>query len=526
MQRVTTNMLNMDSKENEQSGRPLKQLNTLHRILQIISKSAGQQQMLNEVLDVLHLEMGMCCGVFMLSSPDGQELIVEAASEREKQLQAEAVRYQRGEGITGRVLATGRPAIIPLIAEEPEFRGRIHRRQKESWHNYSFICVPIHLNNEIIGTFAVDVPFQAREQLEETQKFLSIIAALVSNDLMHRRDILIEKQMLTEENIRLKNELQGKYRPDNIIGNSHSMRIVYQKIQQVSFGNTTVLIRGETGTGKELIASAIHYASRRSSKPFIKVNCSSLNENLLESELFGHEKGSFTGALQSRIGRLEEANGGTLFLDEIGDFSPAIQVKLLRILQEKEFQKVGSNNTIKTDVRVIAATNRNLEQLVKENQFRADFYYRINVFPIYLPPLRDRIDDLLLLADHFIMELSDKLEKKIRRISTTAINIMMAYHWPGNVRELENCIEHAILLSDDGVIHGYHLPPTLQIPNYQEEPKQGTMKSRVCLLERDMIIDALKRYSGRVSCSAKELGITERMLRYKIKKLGITINSR
>jgi len=514
-------LIGKKASEPESFGQPLKQLNALHSILQIISKSAGQKQMLYELLDTLREQMEMCRGVFMLSTPDGQELVVEAASEEEKHLEAHSVRYQRGEGITGRVLATGQPAIVPRIADEPEFRGRIHLRLENINREYGFICVPITLNNEIIGTFAVDVPAESIEYLNETQRFLSIVAAMVSNDLLHRRDILIEKQNLTEENVRLKNELREKYRPDNIIGNANSMRMVYQKIQQVAAGTTTVLIRGETGTGKELVASAIHYAGPRASKPFIKVNCSALNENILESELFGHEKGAFTGAIQSRIGRIEEANGGTLFLDEIGDFSPTIQIKLLRTLQEKEFQRVGSNSTIKTDVRIIAATNRNLEQLVKENLFRSDFYYRINVFPIYIPPLRERKDDLLLLADHFVEVLSQKLGKKVRRISTTAINMITAYHWPGNVRELENCIEHAILLSEDNVIHGYNLPPTLQIPTNQELTPQGTMKNRVELLERDMIIDSFKRYSGRISCVARELGITDRMLRYKIKKLNI-----
>jgi Nif-specific regulatory protein len=507
--------------ESEPFGQPIKQLNTLHMLLQIISKSAGQNQMLDEVLDTLRDQMGMCRGVFMLSTPDGRGLVVEAASEEEQRSEAHSIRYRRGEGITGRVLATGRPAIVPRIADEPEFQGRIHLRREKVDREHSFICVPIMLKNEIIGTFAVDIAAQSIEHLHETQRFLSIVAAMVSNDLHHRRNLLIEKQSLTEENVRLKDELREKYRPDNIIGNANSMRMVYQKIQQVAVGTTTVLIRGETGTGKELVASAVHYAGPRSNKSFIKVNCSALNENILESELFGHEKGAFTGAIQMRIGRLEEADGGTLFLDEIGDFSPAIQVKLLRVLQEKEFQRVGSNATIKTDVRIIAATNRNLEQLVKENLFRSDFYYRVNVFPVYLPPLRERKDDLLLLADHFVEAISHKLDKKIRRISTTAINMMMAYHWPGNVRELENCIEHAILLSDDGVIHGYHLPPTLQIPTQQEMAPQGTLKNRVSLLERDMIIDSFKRYSGRKSCVARELGITERMLRYKIKKLNI-----
>jgi Nif-specific regulatory protein len=507
--------------EADYTGRPLQHLNALHAILQVIQSSSGQKQMLYELLDTLQQQMSMCRGVFMLSTPDGSELVVEAASDHETHSGGHSVRYQRGEGVTGRVLATGMPAIVPRIAEEPAFRGRIHQRQKQTNDAYSFICVPIMLANEIIGTFAADIPAERQEVLHQVQKFMSIVAAMVANDLQHRRDLLAEKQVLADENVRLKNELREKYRPDNIIGNSNSMRMVYQKIQQVAGGTTTVLIRGETGTGKELAASAIHYASARSGKPFVKVNCSALNENLLESELFGHEKGAFTGAVQSRIGRLEEAGGGSLFLDEIGDFSAAIQVKLLRVLQEKEFQRVGSNQTIKADVRVIAATNRNLEQLVRENLFRSDFYYRINVFPIYLPPLRERKDDLLLMADHFIESLSRKMGKKVRRISTTAINMMMAYHWPGNVRELENCIEHAILLSDDGVIHGYHLPPTLQIPTQQDRSLHGTMKSRVDLLERDMIADSLKRYSGRVSCVARELGITERMLRYKMKKLTI-----
>ncbi|MEJ5259476.1 MAG: sigma 54-interacting transcriptional regulator [Anaerohalosphaeraceae bacterium] len=507
--------------DNEISSRSLKQLSVLHSIVQIITNSSGQKQMLDEVLNTLRREMGMCRGAFMLSTPDGQELVVEAASDEQIHSESHLVRYRRGEGITGRVLATGQPAVVPRIADEPEFRSRIHPRRQKSDREYSFICVPIMLKTEIIGTFGVDILAENLEHLQELQRFLSIVAALVSNDLHHRRDLLIEKQNLAEENVRLKNELREKYRPDNIIGNSNSMRMVYQKIQQVAASNTTVLIRGETGTGKELVASAIHYAGPRSEKAFVKVNCSALNENVLESELFGHEKGAFTGAMQTRIGRLEEADGGTLFLDEIGDFSPTIQVKLLRVLQEKEFQRVGSNTTIKTDVRIIAATNRNLEQLVQQNLFRPDFYYRVNVFPIYLPPLRERKDDLLLLADHFVKVLSHKLGKKIRRISTTAINMMMTYHWPGNVRELENCIEHAILLSDDGVIHGYHLPPTLQVPTQQDNAPQGTLKSRVSLLERDMIVDSLKRHSGRISRAAQELGITERMLRYKIKKMNI-----
>ncbi|MBD3166084.1 AAA domain-containing protein, partial [bacterium] len=242
---------------------------------------------------------------------------------------------------------------------------------------------------------------------------------------------------------------------ENIIGNSNEMQAVYQRIHQVARSETTVVIRGESGTGKELVASAIHYSSDRADKPFIKVNCAALSENLLESELFGHEKGAFTGALYQRAGRIEEAEGGTLFLDEIGDFSPAIQVKLLRVLQEREYERVGSNATVKADVRIIAATNRDLEADVEDGRFRQDLYYRINVFPIYIPALRDRREDILQLVDYFAAKYARQMGKDIHRISTEAINMMVAYHWPGNVRELENCIEHAVLLSNDGVVHGY-----------------------------------------------------------------------
>ncbi len=240
----------------------------------------------------------------------------------------------------------------------------------------------------------------------------------------------------------------------------------------------------------------------------------------MESELFGHEKGAFTGAAFGRAGRIEEAEGGTLFLDEIADFSPAVQVRLLRVLQEQELEHVGGNRTIKTDVRIIAATNRDLEALVEAGLFRQDLYYRINVFPIVLPPLRDRRDDILLLADHFAARYAQRLGKDVRRISTQAINMMSAYHWPGNVRELENCIEYAVLLSRDNVIHGHNLPPTLQMPD-ADSAQTDSLRHRVAVLEKDMIVDSLKSCHGSINAAARRLGITARMVRYKIKKLRI-----
>jgi Nif-specific regulatory protein len=357
--------------------------------------------------------------------------------------------------------------------------------------------------------------------LQDHARVLGIVASLIAFDVKSRRLAELERHQLEVENQRLLSALQERFRPDNMIGNSNVMQALYQRIHQVSGTDTSVLIRGESGTGKELVAAAIHYSSKRTAMPFVRVNCAALNESLLESELFGHEKGAFTGALASRPGRIEEAEGGTLFLDEIGDFSLLTQVKLLRVLQEREYERVGSNRTMHANVRIIAATNKDLEVAVADGQFRQDLYYRINVFPIHLPPLRDRKDDIMLLADHFVQKYGERMAKKVRRISTAAINMMFAYHWPGNVRELENCIEHAVLLTADGVIHGHDLPPTLQMPEPGEHASYHSLPARVELLEREMIIDALKSTRGNVAAAARALSLTPRIIRYKMRNLGI-----
>ncbi len=497
-----------------------RELDVLALVSALLATQSGQQEMLTQVLQALEQKLRMRHTTVMLLSADGSELLVEAARSDHPQ-DWHTLRYRRGEGITGDVVQTGRPAIVPQISQEARFTNRIHRRQQGGAQEASFICVPIVLGSEVVGTLSADLPAQPAEVLEERARVLQIVASLVAFDVKSRRMARLECANLEAENSRLRSELGETFRPENIIGNSNVMRAVYQRIHQVATTDTTVLIRGESGTGKELVASAIHYSSHRSDKPFVKVNCAALSEGLLESELFGHEKGAFTGAVQSRTGRIEEAAGGTLFLDEIGDFSPAIQVKLLRVLQEREFERVGSNETMKVDVRIITATNRDLEVAVAEDNFRQDLYYRINVLAIPLPPLRDRKDDILLLADHFVEKYSKKMGKTVHRISTPAINMMFAYHWPGNVRELENCIEHAVLLSSDGVIHGHNLPPTLQMPGAAGSSPVGSLTARVALLEKDMLVDALKSTKGNFTAAARQLGITPRMVRYKIKKLGI-----
>jgi Nif-specific regulatory protein len=496
------------------------ELQVLFRISQILAAGSGQRQMLAEVLDVLANDLGMTLGTIALLMPEGRELSVEVAHNLPDR-QRRAVKYRLGEGIFGRVVQTGKPMIVPRVSQEPLFLDRLHNRKKVGKSESSFLCVPVAIGNEVVGALSVDKVYDPAALLAEDARLLSIVAGMIANDVRSRRLMASEKDALEKENIRLRTELEDRFRPENIIGNSNAMREVYRAIHQVAPSDTTALIRGESGTGKELVAHAIHYSSPRAKAPFIKVNCAALSQGLLESELFGHEKGAFTGALQSRTGRIEEADGGTLFLDEIGDFSPATQVKLLRVLQEREYQRVGSNRDLKANVRIITATNRNLEEAVASGTFRQDLYYRINVFPIVLPPLRERRDDILLLADHFVERCARKMGKDVRRISTPAINMMVVYHWPGNVRELENCIERAVLLSSDGVIHGHHLPPTLQTSDASDTIGEGTLQARVDLFERDLIVDALKRSGGKVCTAARDLGSTARIIRYKIEKLRI-----
>jgi Nif-specific regulatory protein len=496
-----------------------RELDALMAVSRILSSGQRQQQMLLKVLEVLERELTMIRGTVMLLSLDGRELTVEAAPELRPD--APAARYRSGEGIIGRVLQTGRPAVVPNIAEEPDFQDRIYRRRERGGENLSFICVPIALQNEVVGTLSVDLPSRGADALHESERVLLIVASMIANDVHARRNLAAERQGLEAENMHLRNVLGERFRPDTLVGNSSAMQHVYQRLHQVRESDTTVLIRGESGTGKELVASAIHFGSKRAEGPFVRVNCAALGEGFMECELFGQEKGAVVDAMHQRRGRIEEASGGTLFLDEIGEFSPALQVKLLRVLQEREYQRVGSDISLKADVRILAATSRDLEQAVDAGTFRKDLYYRVNIVPIFLPPLRERRDDIMLLADHFVDKYSRKMGKKVQRISTTAINALMAYHWPGNVRELENCIEHAVLLASDGVVQGHSLPPSLQMPSPEDAPDQRSLKARVLLLERDVLTDALKRYRGNVSAAARELGITSRMVRYKIQSLNI-----
>ncbi len=510
----------MSNNKRPQVKREVRELLLLFEISQALERSLDIREVVNPVLESMAEHMGMLRGTLTLLNRNTGEIVIEAAYGLSANQQKRG-KYRLGEGITGKVVETGQPAIVPHISEEPLFLDRTGARKNLKKEEISFICVPIKIGNEVIGALSVDRLFDENISFEEDIRLLSIIAAMIAQAVKLRQTVQEDKQRLLEENIRLQEALKDRFHPANMIGNSKAMREVYDLIAKVAKTDTTVLIRGESGTGKELVAHAIHYNSLRAAKPFVKVSCAALPETVIESELFGHEKGAFTGAIAMRKGRFELAQGGTIFLDEIGDLSPAMQIKLLRVLQEREFERVGGTQTIKVDVRVIAATNRNLEELIEKGEFREDLYYRLNVFPIHLPPLRQRRTDIPLLADFFVEKYSKVHHKSIKRISTPAIDMLMSYHWPGNVRELENCIERAVILSQDDVIHGHHLPPTLQTAEASGTKPKGTLTSALEGVERELLLEALKSSRGNMSKAAKSLGITERMMGIRVKKYGI-----
>jgi Nif-specific regulatory protein len=497
-----------------------KELYCLYEIAKTLNATLDLKKSLQDILGILSKNLGMRRATLTILNPETSEISIEVAHD----LSPEAKRrgkYRLGEGITGRVVQSGEPAVIPRISEEPLFLNRTGARNNLEKQDISFICVPIKIGRNTIGALSVDRLFSDEVALEEDLRFLTIIATLISETVRKLQHLNQEKEKLLDENLRLKKELSEKYRVENIIGNSRPMREVFEMIHKVAKSNATVLIRGESGTGKELVANAIHYQSLRARKPFIKVNCAALPETLLESELFGYEKGAFTGAQTFKPGRFERAQGGTLFLDEIGDLNPSIQTKLLRVIQEKEFDRLGGRQPIQADVRIIAATHQDLEQAVREKRFREDLYYRLNVFPIFLPPLRERRTDILLLAEHFLEKFNKEHQKNIRRISTPAIDLLMQYHWPGNVRELQNCIERAVLICEGEAIKAHHLPPTLQTAESSGTQSRLTLTQAVEAMETEMIIEALKRTNGNRTRAAEELGITQRMINYKIERYGI-----
>ena len=493
------------------------ELRLLFEISQALNGAASEMSdHLEEALALMAKYTGMMRGAFYLLSPEG-EMVMEAGyghnpTERKR------ARYKPGEGVIGRVASTGQPMVVPNVSEEPLFLNKTRVRDMKK-ADISFICVPIILEGKVIGAMSADRLFAMPIRLEEDMRLLSILATLISRAVGVRRDFTSRHEAVIEENKRLQAILNQDFKLGHMVGQSRALRNILEEVAQVAATNVTVLIRGESGTGKEMIAGLIHSNSLRSGQPFIKVNCAALPEGLVESELFGHERGAFTGAVSGRKGRFEMAHGGTLFLDEVGDMSLATQAKLLRVIQEKEFERLGGGETIKVDVRLLAATNRDLEKMAEDGLFRMDLYYRLSVFPLSLPPLRKRLEDIIDLADTFAVKFSPDPENPIH-ISNEAVRLLRAYDWPGNIRELENIIERAVVLcGHDGLIEARHLPAWLQGRQEDKEPK--TLEEAVSSLERRLINEALEATSGHITQAAARLGLTERKMSLRMEKYNI-----
>jgi Nif-specific regulatory protein len=518
----------------------------LAEIGQFLSSSLELREEFLKIMQVLIQKLDMQRGSLVLLDDSTGRLRIEAAVGFTHEETERGV-YAVGEGITGNVVATGRPGVIPDIRKEPDFLNRTFSRDLKTLdHAVSFFCIPIKVDGRTAGALSCDKNFVSDEQLRSDQVFLGIVCAFLSQAIQINRMVMRQKAELLEENLQLRAQVRDRYKFENIIGDSPAMHEVFATVGQVANSRATVLLLGETGTGKEMIAKAIHYNSPRKDKPFVRVNCGALTGTLLESEIFGHVKGSFTGAIRDKIGRFEAADGGSIFLDEIGTLEPQLQVKLLRVLQEREFERVGDTQTVKVDVRVIAATNVDLQEEVARSNFREDLFYRLNVVSIYLPPLRNRREDIPRLIDYFLDKYNAMNSRTLKRISREMVSILLRYPWPGNVRELENAIERAVVLSNGEDFTEDLLPLSVRMFAAQRRSNHAsesieTLARRLAdqaiadfelregeiyqllidQVEHALLDRALARCNGVKTKAADFLGINRNTLNKKVKELGI-----
>jgi Nif-specific regulatory protein len=490
----------------------------IYKVSQSIVRHKNVNSLLNEVLDILDSHVGATRATLTLYHEQDNALIIEASkglSAAEKALG----RYTLGEGITGEVGLKKEAVVIEDVSKESRFLDKTKARKNS---NHAFICVPILKANSLIGTISIDLAKQSSELLIKSSQLLRIISNLLADAVATIRQSIHEKNSLKEENSRLLKELGNKFKPTNIIGNSGNMQKVYEQIAQCCDNPAPILIRGESGTGKELVAKAIHYSGIRQNTPFVVVEAATIPTSLVEGALFGKLKKG-----QIRPGYFDQAHGGTLFIDEITALPLNIQSQIVKYLHSQEIKRADCDQTATINIRLIVASSRNLEELLEEDEFSEELYYKLNVMPTVIPSLRDRKSDITLLADFFLDEFNSSYNKNISRISTPAINMMMAYHYPGNVRELKNCIERAVLNSTDDVIHGYNLPPSLQTQNQTNNTPDLTsindLAVAVNTYERELIVEALKRHRGNAAAAARALNTTPRVLNYKFNKLNINL---
>jgi Nif-specific regulatory protein len=496
------------------------QLSALYEVSSVLSRSLNLRETLCEVLRVLHERNRLHYGLVCLMDAETGELLVSALHNAQPMPFA-SVRYRSGEGVIGRILECNETWIVPRLGDEPRFLDRLNLYDRD----LPFIGVPIRIGEEgAVGVFAAQP--STGEGLEQQARLLEMVANLIGQTVRLSHKVEDEQRALREERDKLRRQVKGDHGFDKVVGHTAAMRVVFDQVRQVAKWNTTVLIRGQSGTGKELIANAIHYNSPRFRGAFVKLNCAALPDNLLESELFGHEKGAFTGAVARRKGRFEQADGGTLFLDEIGEISPAFQAKLLRVLQEGELERVGGDRTIKVDVRVIAATNRNLEAEVAAGGFREDLYYRLDVMPIRMPPLQERTEDIPDLARFLVAKIARRQGRELA-ITDSAVRLLMRHPWPGNVRELENCLERAAIMSETGTIDRdavtiAGLDDRMPVSEVVARPSRVDLNDPN-LDERERLIAALEEAGWVQAKAARLLNMTPRQIAYRIQILNIRV---
>lgn len=449
-----------------------RELGLLTRMADLLGTALEPQSFFEHAMEALANELGMVRGTLVLLDRTAGKLRIAAAHGLSAAERARG-EYAVGEGVTGHVVQTGLSEIIPDVSQDARFLNRTATRKIDAAHPIAFICVPIKVDDEAVGALSIDRPFAVGSMLDKDLRLLQIVASIISQVLKINRLIHVEKEEILLRDEHALEELRRRYRLENLVGQSEAIERVLSTAATAAKSRATILITGETGTGKELVANVVHYNSDRSSGPFIRVNCGALPETLLESELFGHVKGAFTGALESRKGRFELADGGTLFLDEIAEMSPRLQVKLLRVLQEKEFEAVGGSHTIQINVRVVAATSKDLKKEIRKGRFREDLFYRLNVIPIHLPPLRERRSDIPRLVDYFLEKYNRQNGKNVSKISPKVLDLLVEYPWPGNVRELENCIERGVVMSPGKVLSANFLPEEIVSPTLKSYDQSG-----------------------------------------------------
>jgi len=498
------------------------ELETLYEVSRILSGSLNLEQTVPYVLRLLKKLLNFDRVTLTLHDPSTDQIVVRATSSGRFPKDG----FKKGEGITGKVWKHGVPIVVPDISQEPEFLNKLWKR-KNLKEKVAFIAVPIKSGGRVVGVLSVDKEVSGRESLDDYTRFLNMIATLIANSFSLERQVEEEKKALEDEKRALEAELKRIYEElhvEGIVGRSREILNVLEIVHRVAPTNATVLLRGESGVGKEVFARAIHFLSPRADKPFIAINCGAIPENLLEAELFGYEKGAFTGAYAAKKGKFELANGGTLFLDEVGELPLHLQVKLLRVLQEKEIERLGSSKPVKVDVRIIAATNRDLEEMVREGKFREDLYYRLNVVPIYVPPLRERRDDIPVLVQHFLERFNREYGKDVS-ISAEVMDAFMKYEWKGNVRELQNILERMVILDSDGKLTEEDLPPELRERGKKEriDKPVTTNGASIWDVEKELIERALEESGFVIKEAAKRLGMTPRQVSYRIQKYGIKL---